>query len=58
MRATLTGAVHPAGSDGNSSRDRVLEVYNVMHTAMAVPIEDPVKGYTDWVNYRKRPGEI
>ena len=34
------------------------KMYNVMHNAMALPIEDPVKGYTDWVNYEKRPGEI
>jgi len=34
------------------------KMYNVMHNAMALPIEDPVKGFTDWVNYEKRPGEI
>jgi len=28
----------------------------VMHSAMAVPIEDPVMGYTEWVNYGKQPG--
>ncbi len=31
------------------------KMYNVMHSAMAVPIEDPVMGYTDWVNYKKQP---
>lgn len=30
------------------------KMYNTMHTAMAVPIEDPVNGYRDWVNFEPR----
>ena len=31
------------------------KMYNTMHNAMEVPIEDPVQGYTDWVNFGKKP---
>jgi alkylhydroperoxidase family enzyme len=27
------------------------KMYNLMHVAMAVPIEDPVAGYKDWVKF-------
>ena len=27
------------------------KMYTTMHNAMNLPIEDPVLGYTDWVNY-------
>jgi hypothetical protein len=30
-------------------------MYNTMHNAMNLPIEDPVRGFTDWVNFEKRP---
>ena len=30
------------------------KMYNTMHNAMNLPIEDPVLGYTDWVNYPQR----
>src|SRR5437870_378584 len=33
------------------------KMYNVMHNAMDLPIEDPVAGYTKWVNYGKQPAE-
>jgi uncharacterized peroxidase-related enzyme len=29
------------------------KMYNTMHNAMNLPIEDPVQGYTEWVNYGK-----
>lgn len=30
------------------------KMYNTMHNAMNLPIEDPVLEYTDWVNYGKK----
>ena len=30
------------------------KMYNTMHNAMNVPIEDPALGYADWVNFQKR----